>query len=149
MTDRSDESTEQSLEEQIREKLLVDGPDEEALVEALETAIEIVEGRWSIRLKDGINERRPTDQVFTYLLGKYAAARVSDGEVSMSASRKELYEYFDRRLVQEVCAHDWIRHWGGRVKIQPRHYTHTADNLAARYAAPSPEHDADGGEHEE
>jgi predicted house-cleaning noncanonical NTP pyrophosphatase (MazG superfamily) len=128
------DDTEQSLEERIREKLMVEDPDEDSLVDALEDVIQIVDGRWSIRFKDDINQRDPTYQVFTYLLGKYAAARVSDGEVSMSATREELYEHFDRKLVKEVCEHGWIRHWDGQVQIRPRHYKHTVDELAARYA---------------
>jgi len=135
--------TERSLEERIREKLMVEDPDEESLVDALEDAIEIVEGRWSIRLKDDINQREPKDQAFTYLLGKYAAARVSDGGVAMSASREELYEHFDRKLVKELCKHGWIRHWDGQVQIRPRHYKHTADELAARYAERSVDTDTD------
>ena len=130
----SEDDTERSLEERIREKLLVEDPDESSLVNALEGAIEIVEGSWSIRLKDDINQRDPKDQVFTFLLATYAAARVSDGEVSMSSRREELYEHFDRKLVKEACEHGWIRHWDGQVQIRPRHYKHTAAELAARYA---------------
>jgi len=133
-SDQAVSDTEQSLEKKIREKLVVNDPDEGALVDALGDAIEIVEGRWSIRLKDGIDEREPKDQVFTYLLGKYAAARVSGGEVPMSASREELYEHFDRKLIKKVCEHGWIRHWDGHVQIRPRQYKHTADEFAARYA---------------
>jgi len=134
VSEQSTDGTNQSLEERIHEKLVVAEPDEDALVDALWDSIEIVEGSWALRLKDGIDEREPKDQVFTYLLGKYAAARVSDGGVPMSASRAELYEHFDRKLVKGVCEHGWIRHWDGEVQIRPRHYKHTADELAARYA---------------
>jgi hypothetical protein len=126
--------TEQSLKEQIHDKLVVDEPNEDALVDALEDAIEIVRGSGPLRLKDGIAELKPKDQIFAFLLGKYAATRVSDGDVLMSASRKELYEHFDRKLVKEMCEHGWIRHWEGQVQIRPRFYKHTADELAARYA---------------
>jgi hypothetical protein len=130
----SDADTDQSLAERIREQLVVEEPDETALVAALEDAIEIVERSWSIRLTDDGNQRDPKDRVFTYLLGKYAAARVSDGSVSMAATRKELYQHFDRGLVKDVCEHGWVRHWDGRVQIRPQFYKHIADKLAARYA---------------
>lgn len=129
----SSDDTEQSLEEQIHEKLVVDEPDEDALVDALEGAIEIVNGSWRIVVHDEIENREPKDRVFTYLLAKYAAARVSDGGVSMSASRGELNEHFDRQVVKGVCEHGWVRHWNGQVQIRPRHYKHTADELARRY----------------
>jgi len=130
----STDETERSLEDRIREKLLVEEPDETALVAALEDAIEIVERSWSIRLTDDGNQRDPTDRVFTYLLGKYAAARVSDGSVSMAATRKELYQHFDRGLVKDVCEHGWVRHWDGHVQIRPQFYKHTAAELSRRYA---------------
>jgi len=130
----TEDDTDHTLAEQIRDKLVVDEPDEVALVDALESAIEIVDGSWQIAVCDGIERREPRDQVFTYLLAKYAAARVSDGEVPMTAAREELYEHFDRQLVKEVCEHGWVRHWDGYVQIRPNFYKHTADELAARYA---------------
>lgn len=136
MTDGDE--TNQSLEEQIREQLVVDEPDEDALVDALEGAIEIVDGSWSIRLHDDIDIRDPEDQTFTYLLARYAASRVSDGEAPMTATRSELYEHFDRKLVKEFCEHGWIRHWDGKVQIRPRHYKHTAAELATRYGGGEP-----------
>jgi len=137
MTGKDDSSgdTEQSLSEQSRRELIVDEPDEIALVEALEGAIEIVDGSWHIQVRDGIEEREPKDQVFTYLLAKYAAARVSDGDAGMAATRRELYEHFGHKLVKEVCEHGWVRHWNGNVQIRPDFYTHTADELAARYGS--------------
>ena len=133
MSDEYRGDTEQTLAEQIRDKLVVDEPDEVALVDALEGAIEIVDGSWRIAVRNGIEGREPKDQVFTYLLAKYAAAQVSDGDVPMTATRGELYEHFDRQLVKEVCEHGWVRHWDGNVQIRPNFYKHTADELAARY----------------
>lgn len=142
----SEDSTKQPLAEQIRNKLVVDEPDEVALVDALEGAIEIVDGSWRIAVRDEIEQREPKDQVFSYLLAKYAAARVSDGGVPMTATREELYEHFDRQLVKEVCEHGWVRHWDGNVQIRPNFYKHTADELAARYANQSVDAEGQGRE---
>jgi len=121
------------LSKQIHEKLVVDEPDEVVLVDALENAVEIVNGSWRINVCEPMEKREPKDRVFTYLLAKYAAARVSDGGVSMAAARNELHEHFDRQLVKEVCEHGWVRHWDGSVQIRPNFYKHAADELARRY----------------
>jgi len=128
-----EQETRNTLSERIEKQLIVDEPDASALVEALEGAIEITNGRWKIRLCDRIEEREPKDQVFTYLLAKYAAARVSDVDVCMLVKRRELYEHFGREIVKEVCEHGWVRHWDGYVQIRPSFYKHTADELASRY----------------
>ena len=131
---QSVDGTGQSLEERIHEQLVVEEPDETALVDALEGGIEIVDGRWSLNIKDTLSEREQKDRVFTYLLGKYAAARVSDGDSSMAATREELYQHFDRGLVKDVCEHGWVRHWDGQVQIRPQFYKHLAAELSRRYA---------------
>ena len=122
-----------TLADLIREKLVVDEPDEDELVNALEEVIEIVNDSWRIVVHDEIEEREPKDRVFTYLLAKYAAARVSDGEAPMAATREELYQHFDRGLVKDVCEHGWVRHWDGYVQIRPQFYVHTAAELKRRY----------------
>jgi len=137
MSDTYTNGTDHTLAEQIREKLVVDEPDEVALVDALEGAIEIIDGSWRIAVRNEIEERECKDQVFTYLLAKYAAARVSDGAVPMTATRKELSEHFDRQLVKEVCEHGWVRHWDGYVQIRPNFYKYAAEELTARYASQS------------
>ncbi len=124
----------QTLQERIEEQLIVEEPDATALVDALEGAIKIVNGKWKIRACDEIEIRDDKDQVFTYLLAKYAAARISDGDVSMAVKRNELYDHFDRKVVKEVCDHGWVRHWDGYVQIRPQFYQHAADELARRYA---------------
>jgi hypothetical protein len=137
------DGTDQSLAERIREQLVVEEPDETALVAALEGVLEIVDGRWSLTINDGLSERDPTDRVFTYLLGKYAAHRVSDGSVSMAATREELYQHFDRGLVKDVCEHDWVGHWDGHVQIRPQFYKPLAAELSRRYADTGKERDFD------
>ena len=122
-----------TLAEKIREKLVVDEPDEDELVNALEGVTEIVDESWRIVVFDEIEEREPKDRVITYLLAKYAAARVSDGDSPIVATREELNQHFDRGLVNDVCEHGWVRHWDGNVQIRPLFYVHTAAELNARY----------------
>ena len=132
-SDTYTDDTEQTLADLIREKLVVDEPDEDELVNALEEVIEIVDGSWQIVVHDEIEEREPKDRVFTYLLANYAAARVSGGEAPMAATCEELYQHFDRGLVKDVCEHGWVRHWDGYVQIRPQFYVLTAPVLNARY----------------
>jgi hypothetical protein len=131
-----------TLAEKIRGKLVVDEPDEDELVNALEEVVEIVDGSWRIVVHDEIEKREPMDRVYTYLLAKYAAARVSDGDSPIAATREELYQHFDRGLVKNVCEHGWVRHWDGNVQIRPQFYVHTAAELNARYVHT----DTDGGQ---
>lgn len=123
----------ETLADKIQDALVVDEPDEKELVDALAGAIEITDGSWTLNVNDAIEAREPKDQVFTYLLGKYAAARVSDGEAPMAAKRDELYRHFDRKLVKVVCEHGWVKHWDGYVQIRPDLYQHTATELSVRY----------------
>lgn len=128
-----EDDAERGLKEKIREALVIDEPDEDELVNALEGAVEIADGSWRIVVRDEIDEREPKDRIFTYLLAKYAAWRVSEGSVSMAAKREELYQHFDRGLVNDVCEHGWVKHWDGHVQIRPEFYVHTAAELNDRY----------------
>ena len=133
VSEQSSDASETALAEKIREALVVDDPDEDELVSSLEGVVEIVDGSWRIVVHDEIEEREPKDRVFTYLLAKYAAARLSDGESPMAATREELYQHFDRGLVKDICKHGWVRHWDGNVQIRPQFYSHTAAELNALY----------------
>jgi len=132
----ADSSVERDAElaEEIRDKLVIEEPDAESLLKAVEDAIEIIDGRYSVRLKDEIYEREPSHQVMTYLLGRYCAARISDGEVSAATDRSDLIDRFDRNVVADAINHGWIEHWDARVRLSPRSYDATAKELEARYA---------------
>lgn len=122
-----------SLEEKIRDALVIEEPDEGELADSLKDAVEIVDETWDINLKSGIYDREPKHQVFTYLLAKYAAARLSKGESSLAASRDELTALFDREVVNEVADHGWVKAWDSNIKIRSEFYEHTAAELAWRY----------------
>jgi len=132
-SDTSTDNTDRTLAEEIRDTFVVDEPDEDELVYALEGVIEIVDRSWRIVVHDEIEDREPKDRVFTYLLAKYAAARVSDSDSPVVATREELNQHFDRGLVKDVCEHGWVRHWDGNVQIRPPFFVHTAAELNARY----------------
>jgi len=125
--------TEQSLAEQIQEKLVIEEPDAESLLNAVEGGIEIIDGRYSVILKDEIHDRDPSHRVMTYLLGRYCAARLSDGEVSAATDRADLIDRFGRNVVADAINHGWIEHWDSRVRLNPRSYDAAAKELAARY----------------
>lgn len=130
---RTDGGDDCSLQERIRDKLLVDEPDEDALVDALDGAVSIVRGSWRIVVEDGMGEREPKDRVFTYLLAKYAASRVSDGEAPLEASIAELRDHFGHEIIREVADHGWVRTREGFLSVRPAFYQHLADEMAARY----------------
>jgi len=83
-------TTNMDLHDAIHERLVVDEPDHEQLLAAVEGAVEIVRGRYRVLTTDAIHERPPVDRVLTYLLGRYCAERLSDGAVSAQTDRADL-----------------------------------------------------------
>ena len=124
-----------TLAESIADALVIDEPDEDTLVGALKDVIGIVDGTWGLVVYDEIEEREAEDQVFTYLLGKYAASVVSDNEVSRDAHIKELEQHFDQQAIEAVCNHDSTHYWDDSVQIRPQFYKAVAADLGERYGS--------------
>lgn len=122
------------LKDEIHEKLVVPEPDAETLLDAVEGAVEIVRGRHTIALDESIHNRDPTHRVMTYLLGRYCATRLSDGQVSMATDRADLIDRFGRNIVADALGHGWIDYWDGRVRIRPELLDAAAKELAREYA---------------
>jgi hypothetical protein len=132
MSERPNCTVSQRVREKIRDRLVIDEPDE-SFVDALEGAVRITNQTWRVLPTDGIWKRRSQDRVFTYLLAQYAASRLSGREVPMFVTRAELYDHFDRATVKQVCEHDWVRNWDGKLQIEPNALFDTAEVLADLY----------------
>jgi len=128
-----------TLKEDIHDNLVVPEPDADTLLDAVEGALQIVRGRHTVVLNDAIHERTPTHRVLTYLLGRYCAARLSDGRVSMATDRADLIDRFGRDVVDDALAHGWIERWDDRVRLQPNLLEATAEELVREYADPRAE----------
>lgn len=122
-----------SLHEKIHEQLVVEEPDDEALLDAVEGCVEITEARHEVLVTDEIHERPPIHRVMTYLLGRYCAVRLSDNQVSAETDRDDIIERFGRDVYGDAIAHGWIEHWDSRVRLNPRCYDAAAKELAAKY----------------
>jgi hypothetical protein len=122
------------LHEQIHERLVVEEPNAEQLLAAVEGAVQIVRGRHTVLTTDCIHDREPTDRVITYLLGRYCATRLSDGSVSMATDRSDLIDRFGRDVVNDALGHGWIEHWDESVRLRPQLLNAAAEEIARKYA---------------
>jgi len=124
---------EQALDERIRDEMVVDVPPDADLVGAIDGAVEIVRGSWKLQLTEKIQERKPQEKIFTYLLAAYAANIASDGERPPSVTREELSDVFGKELTDEVAWHGWVRTYDGYAEIRPECIRHATDELKQRY----------------
>jgi len=125
--------SDKSLHDEIHETLVIEEPEADALLAAVEGCVQITDGNHSVLLTDEIHNREPAHRVMTYLLGRYCAARLSDGDVSAETDRADLIERLGHNVVGDALAHAWIDHWGSRVRLRPRSYDAVARELARRY----------------
>lgn len=128
-----DETDERSLDDRIREEMVVDIPDDADLIGAIGGAVEIVRGSWKLKLTEKIEERGPQEKAFTYLLAAYAANIVSDGERPPSVTRAELTDVFGTEVAENIAWHGWVRTFDGYAEIRPECLTHATQELKRRF----------------
>lgn len=125
-----------TLEDRIREEIVVDVPDDADLLGAIGGAVEIVRGSWKLKLTEKIEERDQQEKAFTYLLAAYAANIASDGKRAPSVTREELIDVFGADIAEDVAWHGWVRTYDGYAEIRPECLTHATKELKRRYGKP-------------
>lgn len=132
--DEDADRTDQSLEDRIRKKMVVEVPDDADLVGAIGGAVEIVRGSWKLKLTEKIEGREPREKAFTYLLAAYAANVASDGERPPTVTREELSDVFGEEVAEDVAWHGWVRTYDGYAEIRPECLPHVTAELKQRYS---------------